>query len=120
MFQSDFRAVAEFFVQKRNKNSNPKRAVLKHVDEVMKLLSVYNDDKRYEEVLACFSESEKGGLTMCEVIDKYIEQGMKQRDEEFKTALELKDSGNTDIDNYRKMGISDEVIKIVLRIDELD
>ena len=65
---------------------------------------------------------------MCEIVDQFIargvsqgiEQGESKRDEEYKTALELKESGNTNVSDYRDKGISDEVIKIVLRIDQLD
>ena len=69
---------------------------------------------------------------MCEIVDQFIARGVSQgieqgiaqgenkRDEEYKTALELKESGNTNVSDYRDKGISDEVIKIVLRIDQLD
>ena len=79
-----------------------------------------------------FSEEEKGEITMCEIVDQFIARGVSQgieqgiaqgenkRDEEYKTALELKESGNTNVSDYRDKGISDEVIKIVLRIDQLD
>ena len=88
------------------------------------------------ETSVIFSEGEKGEITMCEIVDQFIargvsqgiEQGIEQgiaqgeskRDEEYKTALELKESGNTNVSDYRDKGISDEVIKIVLRIDQLD
>ena len=67
-----------------------------------------------------FSEEEKGEITMCEIVDQFIARGESKRDEEYKTALELKESGNTNVSDYRDKGISDEVIKIVLRIDQLD
>ncbi len=57
---------------------------------------------------------------MCEIVDQFIARGESKRDEEYKTALELKESGNTNVSDYRDKGISDEVIKIVLRIDQLD
>ena len=61
---------------------------------------------------------------MCEIVDQFIARGVSQgenkRNEEYKTALELKESGNTNVSDYRDKGISDEVIKIVLRIDQLD
>ena len=70
-----------------------------------------------------FSEEEKGEITMCEIVDQFIARGVSQgieqgiaqgenkRDEEYKTALELKESGNTNVSDYRDKGISDEVIK---------
>jgi hypothetical protein len=140
MFQSDFGIVADYFVQKRKyRDYKPSRIVIKHVDEVLKLLSIFADEK-YLEISANFNEGEKGEITMCEIVDQFIargvsqgiEQGIEQgivqgiaqgeikRDEEYKTALELKESGNTNVSDYRDKGISDEVIKIVLRIDQLD
>ncbi len=75
---------------------------------------------------------EKENITMCEIVDRFVAQGIAQgvtqgilqgeskRDEEYKAALDLKESGNTNIEDYREKGISDDVIKIVLRLDKLD
>lgn len=73
-FQSDFRIVADYFVQKyKNKNYQPGRQVIRHVHEVMELLGVLAKDYRFEEIV----ESLEGGqkVTMCDVVDKFVEQG---------------------------------------------
>jgi hypothetical protein len=75
MFQSDFKVVANFFVNKRkNKNYIPDdKTTIKHVDEVLKLLSVMSGDRRYEEI---FAENRKGKVkNMCEVAERLVNQG---------------------------------------------
>jgi len=51
-FRSDFKVVANFFVQKRkNKDYIPDDPTeIRHVDEVLKLLQVMTGDRRYEEI----------------------------------------------------------------------
>lgn len=73
-FKSDFRVVANFFSKKR---ANPEyipddKTEIKHVDEVLKLLSVMTGDRRYEAVL----QNPKGGVTtMCEVAERLENKG---------------------------------------------
>ncbi len=51
MFQSDFRIVADYFVQMRKNNDYvPKSDKLKHVHEVLELMSVMTKDYRFEEI----------------------------------------------------------------------
>ena len=60
-FKSDFRVVADYLVQKRMNNDYvPSREELRHVDEVLKLMSVVNGDKRFEMVQ---KDLHKEGLT---------------------------------------------------------
>ena len=83
-FQSDFKVVANFFVQKRkNKNYIPDDPTeIKHVDEVLKLLQVMTGDERYQMIF----QKKKGVRSMCDVaerlekmgMEKGIEQGVKQ------------------------------------------
>ena len=53
-FKSDFKVVANFFVNKRrNKDYVPNDTTeFDHVDEILKLLSAMTGDNRYEEILA--------------------------------------------------------------------
>ena len=76
MFQSDFKIVADYFVQLRtNKTYVPSREVIEHVDAVLKLMSVLTQDERFEE----FQNSGKGEVkTMCEVLNNAIDQGIAQ------------------------------------------
>ncbi len=79
-FHSDFKIVANFFVQKRkNKNYIPDDPTeIRHVDEVLKLLQVMTGDERY---LTIFQEK-KGVRSMCDVAERLekmgIEKGLKQ------------------------------------------
>ena len=76
-FTSDFKIVADFFVQKRKNNSyEPSKQKIAHVDEVMKFLKTLTGDSRYE---VEFSKEEKErGVNMCNVIDKVEKQGIEK------------------------------------------
>ena len=85
-FKSDFRMVADYFVQMReNGDYTPRPDELLHVQETMQLLRVMADDYRFEEILN--DTSEKGAVkNMCDVLDRAemrgekrgIQQGMQQ------------------------------------------
>ena len=64
-FHSDFKVVANFFVQKRkNKDYIPDDPTeIRHVDEVLKLLRVMTGDRRYEEI---FRKKKEGVHSMCD------------------------------------------------------
>lgn len=77
-FKSDFRIVANFFVNKRkNKNYIPNDTTkIEHVDEVLKLLSAMTGDNRYERILAM---PEKGQVrNMCEVAERLENRGLEE------------------------------------------
>ena len=79
LFRSDFGIVANYFVQKRrNKDYKPDdERIMEHVDEVLKLLSVMTGDDRFEELL--YIDNEKGRVrSMCEVLDRAINEGISQ------------------------------------------
>lgn len=75
MFKSDFRVVADYFVQMReNGEYKPDAQKLKHIEETLQLLSVMTGDKRFEEVY--YDESTEGRVTsMSEVLDKIEQRG---------------------------------------------
>ena len=74
MFQSDFKIVADYFVQLRtNKKYEPSKEVMAHVDAVLKLMSVLTQDERFEEFQ---NSDEREVKTMCEVLDNAIDQGI--------------------------------------------
>ena len=75
MFKSDFGIVANFFVQKRkDKNYEPDdKRVMKHVDEVLKLLSVMSGDRKYESLLY---DKKRKVRTMCEVAERLVNKGI--------------------------------------------
>ncbi len=68
-FQSDFRAVAEYFVKKRiyGKSYEPSPQALKHVDAVLKLLEVLTNDPNWLSIPAEIREKED--VSMCEVLE---------------------------------------------------
>lgn len=84
MFKSDFKIVADYFVQKREKNDyTPAPTEIKHVQETLQLLSIMTRDNRFEEAYNSYKEEGKGGIrNMCEVLDRIelrgIEQGMQR------------------------------------------
>ena len=84
LFQSDFRAVAEYFVQKReNGDYKPKTQDLKHVQETLQLLSVMTNDHRFEDVYNEASDAQKGEMrNMCEILDKIENRGIAKGIEE--------------------------------------
>ena len=76
MFQSDFRIVADYFVQMRkNKKYQPSKDVITHVHEVFQLMSAMTGDNRYEEV---YNDSERRPTTMCEAMDIAENRGVEK------------------------------------------
>ncbi len=75
-FKSDFKIVANFFARKRRSENyipdDPSEIV--HVDEVLKLLSVFSNDHHYEEIISSGQEVHN----MCEVAERLINMGMEQ------------------------------------------
>ena len=77
LFQSDFRAVAEFFTQIRKNNEyKPTDIELKHVDEVLKLLAVFGEAEQFAELVN--SGNAKEVKTMCQAINKIEERGIEK------------------------------------------
>jgi hypothetical protein len=73
-FHSDFRIVANFFRNKRlNENYTPDDpTVIKHVDEMLKLLSVMTGDNQYEIQI---NMADNGGVSMCTVAQNLVNKG---------------------------------------------
>lgn len=81
-FQSDFKVVADYFVQMReNRSYNPGNEVVNHIEAVLQLLNVMDDDHRFEEKI---NEKVKKGevKTMSEwlthVLDESELKGQKE------------------------------------------
>lgn len=77
-FHSDFRIIAEYFVNKRkNVDYVPSSQEIKHVDEFLTLLQALTGDERYYEVLEVLQKEQKQeGLKMCEVLDRAENRGI--------------------------------------------
>ena len=75
-FKSDFRLVADFFIKRRvnPKYSSKDKTKIRHIEEVLKLMSAFTGDKRYESILS--SPEAKEVNNMCEVAD-YLWNGGK-------------------------------------------
>ena len=78
-FQSDFRVVAEYFVNAyTNPEYEPEKKIIQHVDEFLKLMSVLTGDTQYETIAKNedFQEAKKrGGITMCNVLEYRAAEG---------------------------------------------
>lgn len=100
LFQSDFRVVADYFVQKREKNDyHPEPHALKHVHETLQLLSVMSNDQRFE---AVYQNDTEGGIrNMCDVLDRIEQKGRQEGELEGKKEMAV---------SLARMGISIEDI----------
>ena len=78
LFQSDFKVVADYFVQKReNGDYIPSSQDLTHVQETLQLLSIMTNDNRFEEAYNTNTAGQKGGPhNMCDVLDKVENRGI--------------------------------------------
>ena len=87
-FRSDFKVVANFFVQKRkNRDYIPYDPTeIRHVDEVLKLLQVMTGDKRYEEIF----RKKKGVRSMCDVAERLEKMGIEKGIEIGRSEGEIK------------------------------
>ena len=81
LFKSDFRILVDYLYQIRTNNSYcPKDYIIKHIDELLTLMSVMTGDKRFEDSIN--EANEKEARYMCEVLDiienRGIEKGLEQ------------------------------------------
>ena len=115
-FQSDFRYVADYFVQRRlygAKNYKPKPETIRHVDAVLKLMSVLTGDRLFEKSIPVLSEKEKkGGVTMCDVLEYVESEGAKKVQRESVVRM-LRDGELSKTKIARYLGLTvDEVDRI--------
>ena len=75
MFKSDFKIIAEYFRAKRlNQKYKDSKEKLKHANETLKMFSALTGDNSFEKV---YNEgnSKKGGITMCDVVERIRNDG---------------------------------------------
>ncbi len=78
VFKSDFRVVADYFVQKReNGDYIPDPQELKHVQETLQLLSVMTGDHRLENAYND-NKAERSAHNMCDVLDRIENRGWQK------------------------------------------
>ena len=75
MFKSDFKIIAEYFRAKRlNQKYKGSKEKLKHANETLKMFSALTGDDFFEKV---YNEGnfKKGGITMCDVVERIRNDG---------------------------------------------
>ena len=78
MFKSDFKIVADYFVQIRTKkNYVPSNSIIKHVTEVLRLLRILTGDERFTPDAELIKKKGKA-VTMCEVLDRIENRGIEK------------------------------------------
>lgn len=78
MFKSDFKLIAQYFRTKRlNKKYTGSKEKLQHANETLKMFSALTGDDIFEKV---YNENhlEKGGVTMCDVVERIRNEGRVQ------------------------------------------
>lgn len=92
MFQSDFRIVADYFIQMRkNRSYVAPDTTIKHVHELLQLMSVMTKDNRFKDAYS--PDMEGGNVKMCEVLDKIENRGV---DNAFSLVRFLMDNNRLD------------------------
>jgi hypothetical protein len=88
-FQSDFKIVADYFVQSRTKKEyTPSEETMKHVDEILKLMTVLTGNTLFEESQTKITDlKNEGGISMRNVFEEYAQKekmlGIEQGKEEL-------------------------------------
>ena len=76
MFKSDFQIIADYFVQSRtDPDYKPSRKTIRHVDEMLKAMSILTGDPRFIDVLNNVQGKEKV-KNMCVALDNAINKGI--------------------------------------------
>ena len=76
MFRSDFRIIAEYFVKRRRGEAyEGNRQPIRHVDAVLKFMSVFAEDQRF---LNLHLDQEKEEINMCVVLDRIENRGIEK------------------------------------------
>ena len=81
MFKSDFKIIAEYFRAKRlNQKYKGSKEKLKHANETLKMFSALTGDNSFEKV---YNEGnfKKGGITMCDVVERIRNDGRTEEKE---------------------------------------
>lgn len=107
-FQSDFKIVAKYFQSIRiKKNYKGSTEEIKHVDALLKMLSALTGDNSFEEV---YNEGNlnKGGVTMCEVVEKIKNEGKaelirRMLDTNFATEQQIADLLKISVKEVKKI-----------------
>lgn len=109
LFKSDFKIVADYFVQKQETGDYVgNHETLVHVQETLSLMSTMTGDYRFEKVLSFENDMEGAGIkTMCDVLDRIEERGIEKG--EMKKAKEI-------AINLHAMGMEDSLIAKTINV----
>jgi predicted transposase YdaD len=116
MFKSDFKIVAKYFqTVRRKKDYKGSKEEIRHVDALLKMLSVLTGDNSFEEI---YNEGnlKKGGVTMCDVVEKIENRGFNKGQEALaRQMLEAKLVTEQQIADLLKISVK-EVKKIAAKV----
>ena len=117
MFQSDFKFVAQYFRAKRlNKNYIPTEEEIKHADEVFKIFTALTGDKFFEMAYNEVISNKKGGITMCDIVQGFVQEGRDQGKAELvRKMLDAKLVTEQQIADLLKISVK-EVKKIAAKV----
>lgn len=77
LFKSDFKIVADYFVQRRmKKDYTPSKDTILHVEEIMNLMSTLTGDKMYENFLSENYSKQNGDKNMDTFLRDYYKRGV--------------------------------------------
>ncbi len=88
-FKSDMRIVVDYFAEE--KEYIPTNQKIVHVEALLRMLKALTNDERYEFLLKNIQidENKEGGTTMCELLDRYENQGiMRGKEESIRNLME--------------------------------
>ena len=110
-FTSTFKHVAHFFKNKRkNKDYRPldEKIDERHLTAFLDLLSAFTGDEKYREMEDIILEKQKEGkvITMCTVVERFMEEGRKEGREEGREEGLIQGM----IETYQEFGLSEEEI----------
>jgi predicted transposase YdaD len=76
MFKSDFKFIAKYFQTKRlNKTFKPTKDKIVYENELMKMFTALTGDKSFETAYNEVILTKKGGVTMCDVVERIRNEG---------------------------------------------
>ena len=117
MFQSDFKVVADYFVQKRKNNDyTPTNTEIKHVEAVLQLLSIMEHDERFAE--AIYKDDGGKVKNMCDVLDIAEQRGEKRGEIRGEQRGEMRGIKRCEAKIMRKMYEKGYMIKEIAQITD--
>jgi hypothetical protein len=121
MFKGDFKLVADYFVHtKESKEYEPMPGKIKHLWEILCLMQALTGDNRFEEMYSDFKEKES--VSMCEVVDNFINKGVSKgvRQEKIRFIIKLhnKNIANSEIADYAEL--TEEEVEEILKENNLE